>query len=213
VERRSFQLAPSDEIDLAGIKLVAERRRSIELHELLRRWLGWSLDRLQKVDRAFREVCEAAHLRIALVLRGDGSLTGIAHRLHRATLGGRPFVALGPDERGMEGLERAITGTLCLDASKLPSDLRFVILNLRTPDTCVRLVACANSMGSIDGLAARFRASLRSGSLRWRRVPARSIVCSRLTPSMRRKNSAQVIPDSGHGTSKGPRQRHLDLRG
>jgi hypothetical protein len=55
----------------------------------------------------------------------------------------------------MEGLERAITGTLCINASKLPHDLHLVILNLRTPDTCVRLVVCADNAESIDRLAAR----------------------------------------------------------
>jgi hypothetical protein len=154
-ERRSFQLAPGDEIDLTGITLIAESRRSTELHDLLRRWLGWSTARLRDVDRAFREVRELAHLRAALILRGDGSLTGLARRLHRAMLGERPFVALGPAERGMAGLERAITGTLCLNASELPHDLPLVILNLRTPDTCVRLVACAGRADSIDELAAR----------------------------------------------------------
>jgi hypothetical protein len=154
-ERRSLQLAPGDEIDLAGITLIAESRRSTELHDLLRRWLGWSAARLGEVDRALREVREVAHLRAALILRGDGSLTGVAHRLHRATLGERPFVALGPDERGMEGLERAVTGTLCINASELPHDLHLVILNLRTPDTCVRLVACADRADSIDELAAK----------------------------------------------------------
>jgi hypothetical protein len=154
-ERRSFQFAPGDEIDLTGIKLIAESRRSMELHDLLRRWLGWSTAHLAEVDRAFREVREAAHLRTALILRGDGSLTGIARRLHRATLGARPFVALGPDERGMEGFERASAGTLCINASKLPRDLHLVVLNLRTPDTCVRLVACADNSESIDGLATR----------------------------------------------------------
>jgi hypothetical protein len=154
-DRRSLQLAPGDEIDLTGIKLIAESRRSMELHDLLRRWLGWSTARLDEVDRAFREVREAAHLRAALILRGDGSLTGIARRLHRVTLGERPFVALGPGDRGMEGLELAITGTLCINASKLPRDFHLVVLNLRTPDTCARLVACADNSASIDGLATR----------------------------------------------------------
>src|SRR5690606_33210763 len=69
-------------------------------------------------------------------------------------LGERPFVALGSDERGLEGLERAINGTLCINASDLPHDLHLVIINLRTPDTCVRLVACADSSESVDKLAA-----------------------------------------------------------
>lgn len=154
-QRRWFQLAPGDEIDLTGIKLVAESHRSMELHDLLRRWLGWSTARLGDVDRAFREVREVAHLRAALILRGDGSLTGIAQRLHRATLGERPFVALRPGEHGMDGLERALTGTLCINASELPHDLQLVILSLRTPDTCVRLVVCTGNSESIEGRCAR----------------------------------------------------------
>jgi hypothetical protein len=55
-ERRSFQLAPGDEIELGGITLVAESPRSMALHDLLRRWLGWSTARLGEADRALREV-------------------------------------------------------------------------------------------------------------------------------------------------------------
>jgi hypothetical protein len=152
-QRQSFQLAPGDEIDLGGITLLAESRRSTELHDLLRRWLGWSTVRLGEVDRALREVREMAHLRAVLILRGDGSLTGVARRLHQATLGERPFVALGPRERGLEGLDRAIYGTLCINATKLPPDFPLVLSHLRTPDTCVRLVACADSPKSVAELA------------------------------------------------------------
>jgi hypothetical protein len=148
-ERRSFQIAPGDEIELGGLMLIVESRRSIELHDLLRRWLGWSTARLGDVDRAFREVREMAHLRAALILRGDGSLTGVARRLHRVTLGERPFVAVGPKERGLEALDRAMNGTLYINASKLPRDLPNVITNLRTPGTYVRLVAYADSSKSV----------------------------------------------------------------
>ncbi len=154
-ERRSFQLAPGDEIEIGRITLIAESRRSTELHDLLRRWLGWSTAHLGEVDRALHEVRDMAHLRAALILRGDGSLTGVARRLHRVTLDERPFVALGPNQSGLEGLDRAINGTLCIKASALPRDLHLVITNLRTPDTCVRLVACADSSESVDELVGK----------------------------------------------------------
>ncbi len=144
-ERRSFQLAAGDEIELGGITLLAESCHSMALHDLLRRWLGWSTARLGEADRALREVREMANLRATLILRGEGSLAGVARRLHRATLGARPFVMLGPADSGLQGLDRAIGGILCVDARGLPRDMRLVIVNLRTPDTRVRLVVCADS--------------------------------------------------------------------
>lgn len=144
-ERRLFQLAPGDEIELGRITLIAESIRSMELHELLRRWLGWSTSCLGGVDRALREVREMANLRAALLLRGAGPLTGVARRLHRITLGHRPFVPLDPNRSGAEGLARALSGMICLDARRLPRDIHAVLANFRVPDMRVRLVACVDS--------------------------------------------------------------------
>ena len=36
------------------ITLIAESGRSMELHDLLRRWLGWSMSRLGEIDRTLR---------------------------------------------------------------------------------------------------------------------------------------------------------------
>ncbi|HWO25747.1 MAG TPA: hypothetical protein VNO30_43710 [Kofleriaceae bacterium] len=94
-----------------------------------------------------------ANLRAALILRGAGSLVGVARRLHRAVLGDRPFVSLGPDQRGEQALDWAVNGMLCVDARGLPRDIRAVIANLRTPDRRVRLVACADSAESVAELA------------------------------------------------------------
>jgi FHA domain len=105
-ERRSLQLAPGDEIKLGGLTLIAESSRSMELHALLRRWLGWSASRLVEADRALSKVREMANLRAALILRGAGPLVGIARRLHRVVLGNRPFVSLGPNDRGEQALDR-----------------------------------------------------------------------------------------------------------
>jgi hypothetical protein len=156
--RRSFQLAPGDEIELGGIMLIAESERSIELHELLRRWLGWSPSRLVEVDRALSAVREMANLRATLILRGAESLVGVARRLHRVVLGDRPFVSLGRNERGVDGLDRAANGMLCLDARRLPPDIQAVLanLNLRALDMRVRLVACADSVESAADLATCF---------------------------------------------------------
>jgi hypothetical protein len=153
-ERRSFQLAPGDEIELGGITLVAESPRSMALHDLLRRWLGWSTARLGEADRALREVREMANLRAALIVRGAGALAGVARRLHRAVLDDRPFVLLGPADSGLQALDRASGGTICVDARGLPRDMRQVAANLRMADTRVRLVVCADSPESAAGVAA-----------------------------------------------------------
>jgi hypothetical protein len=154
-DRRAFQLAPGDELELGGVTLIAESRRSIELHELLRRWLGWSAARLAEVDLALRAVREMAHLRAALILRGEGPLHGIARRLHRAILGDRPLAALGSGELGVEALDRAVDGLLCLDARALPSDLPQVVAALRTPRLRVRLIAFAQTRAAAARIAAR----------------------------------------------------------
>jgi Inner membrane component of T3SS, cytoplasmic domain len=105
--RISFQLVPGDEIAIGGITLLAESHRSIELHALLQRWLGWSMSCLGNVDRALCAVREMANLRAALFLNGAGPLVGVARRLHRLTLGDRPFVSLGRSECGEQELDRA----------------------------------------------------------------------------------------------------------
>jgi pSer/pThr/pTyr-binding forkhead associated (FHA) protein len=152
-DRRVFQLAPGDEIELGGITLIAESRRSVELHELLRRLLGWSAARLGEVDRALRMVREMANLRAALILRGEGPLHGVARRLHGVTLGDRPFVVLGGKERGEAGLDRAVNGMICVDARALPRDIHQVIAGFRMPDLRLRLMAFADSVSAAAEIA------------------------------------------------------------
>lgn len=144
--RLSFPLAPGVQLGLGGVTLLAESRRSIELHAFLQRVLGWSAPRLADVDRALAAVRDLANLRAGLILRGEGSLLGVARRLHRLTLGAeRPFVARAPDEPGVHALDRAPNGMLCLDAEALPGDLHQVIAGLRLPDARVRLVVTART--------------------------------------------------------------------
>jgi hypothetical protein len=149
--RRSIQLTPGDEIELGGITLIAESRRSMELHELLRRWLGWSASRLVEADRALREVRAMANLRTALVLCGVGGLVGVARRLHRVTLGDRPFIPLGRNENA---LDRARNGTLYIDAREPRRGLRAALANLHPLDLRVHLVACVDSPKAVADLAA-----------------------------------------------------------
>ena len=105
-------------------------------------------------DRSYApRVRDMTNLRAALVLLGAGSLAGVAQRLHRVTLGDRPFVSLGSNEHGEQALDRAANGMLCIDVRGLPRDIRAVTDNLRTPDARVRLVACADSAEFVAELA------------------------------------------------------------
>jgi pSer/pThr/pTyr-binding forkhead associated (FHA) protein len=154
-DRRMFQLAPGDEIELGGITLIAESRRSMALSLLLRRLLGWSgPEPWRRVDGAFREVREMAHSRTALILHGEGSLLGVAHRLHRLTLGDRPFVALGPGDSMTDALEMAVGGMVFVEARHLPRDLGPLAARLREPAVSIRLVAGAANAAEPGALAA-----------------------------------------------------------
>lgn len=152
--RRSIQLAPGDEVELGGLTLIAESRHSMELHELLRRWIGWSASRLVEVDRALREVRAMANLRTALILRGPGGLIGVARRLHRVTLGDRPFIPFGWNNGDEQGLDQAINGTLYIDARGPRHVLRAASANFRALHPRVRLVACVDSTKSVAELTA-----------------------------------------------------------
>jgi hypothetical protein len=146
-ERKSFPVAPGVEIELGGVKLIAESQRSIELRELLSVFLGWSPSRLEDGDRALRAVRQMASLRTSLVLRGDGSLLGVVRRIHELILGDRcPLVVLEPGELGVPALARATGGLLYVDARSLPADIRLVVVSLRLSATRVRLILGANSI-------------------------------------------------------------------
>ena len=152
-DRRLFQIVPGDELELGGVTLIAESRRSAELHELLRRLLGWSADRAEEVDRALRAVREMANLRAVLILHGEGDLSGVARRLHQVTLGDRPCVVLGKRERGTSGLRRAGDGMLHVDAGALPQDAKDLVAGLRAPTSRVRLVVGAATAAAAAQLA------------------------------------------------------------
>jgi hypothetical protein len=126
----------------------------MDLHELLRRWLGWSASRLGEVDRALRDVRAMANLQTALILRSAGGLVGVARRLHRITLGDRPFIALGRSEDRKQCLDRALDGMLYVDTRDLGGGLGAVLADPRAADHRIRLVTRADSPKSIAKLAA-----------------------------------------------------------
>ena len=156
--RRAILLTPGDEIELGGITLIAESERSIKLHALLQKWLGWSAARLVEVDHALREVRAMASLRTALILHGAGDLVGIARRLHQITLGDRPFVPFA----SKADLDRAWGGTFYIDARESTSRARQTLANLNRADLRVRLMAALDSTGPVADLAMHSRIAMLS---------------------------------------------------
>lgn len=139
LQQYTARLTPGMLIGVGGVTLIAESRRSSELHGFLSRLLGWGWndEREAVVERAFQDLrkaqmqCEP----IRLHSTGEGTLTAIAADLHRHLFSpDAPFVMCDyrrqsgdKDARSPaneEDLSRAIAkargGTLCVRAHRLP---------------------------------------------------------------------------------------------
>ena len=158
-KRSTIALVPGVEIGIGGVTLIAESARSVQLRNFLARVLGMDPSRAEVVDRAFRAVRLAAARRTALVLSGNGDLVPLAHTIHRRARGDdRPFIVCDPRRRsgeatvrsaqnaasGLEGLEAAAGGSLCVRSRRLPHDFHDVLRVLRSPSLQVQLVVCAD---------------------------------------------------------------------
>jgi hypothetical protein len=86
-----------------------------------------------------------ASLRSVLMLRGDGDLSGVARKLHHATLRDRPWVVRAAGESGLTALRRANDGMLYLDARTLPRDVKPMAASLRSSTARTRLVVAAST--------------------------------------------------------------------
>jgi hypothetical protein len=151
--RAASAITPGTEIRLGGVVLVAESQALIALRDLLRRWLGWDDERRADVDRALRAVREAFAERVPLFLCGDGDLGSIAARLHRQTLGSRPFVVQTKADDLQSSFARASRGTLCIEVTGKPLALASAIATARTRSDSVRLTLCAPTFDSVAPLA------------------------------------------------------------
>lgn len=156
--RSEIMLEPGLEIGIGGLTLVAESVLSVALREFLARLLGWSSDRDECVDHALRSIRMSATRRAPLVLYGEGDLVPTARSIHRHTRGfDRPFIVCDPRRqrvratvrsaenysRGLEALGAAAGGTLCVRRKRLPADFRALMEALRSPDSQVQLMVCA----------------------------------------------------------------------
>jgi hypothetical protein len=167
--RAAVHLAPGVELGVGGFTLIAESPMLTGLRDVLERLLGWSEDRRESVDLALRSVRIAAARRESLHICGEGDLISVARFLHRCTLGdARPFIVCDPRRRraepnaraatnydnGIEALEAAAGGTLCVWQSRQPDDFDQVLQAWRKPTSRVQLVVCTHSLQPSDPLLA-----------------------------------------------------------
>jgi hypothetical protein len=126
--------------------MLAESPMLCALQALLARFIGWSDERHEDVDRALYSLRVAATYREPLLLCGPGNLVSVARLLHGHALGDRPFVVCGPQESGLNALTAASGGTLCVWRDKLPADFDEVVAAVRGAASRVLLVICAHAL-------------------------------------------------------------------
>lgn len=156
-----FPLTPGIEIRIGGITMVAESPRLRELREVLKRLIGWGAERSEDVDLALRSIRMAVMHREPLLLCAPNANISIARLLHQHAIGpDRPLVVCDPRRvaraeetvraapnyaRGLEALEAATSGTLCVWRWRLPPDFAEVEELRRKPDARVLLIVCSTS--------------------------------------------------------------------
>lgn len=140
---------------IGSLKIVAEGQREIEIRALLLRMIGFR--ELQAVDNALQIVRAAIDGYKPITLCGQGDLVPLAHALHRRMLGkDRPFVvstrtrgdtdetvrAAKNFQRGLDALQAAATGSICVVEGKLPADIDALLKSIADPATRVHLFVC-----------------------------------------------------------------------
>jgi len=161
--REPCVLEPGVEIGIGGVVLIAESERWIALRGFCARILGWTSERMVLVDEMLRSIRLAARLRTPLRLGGESDMVPVAHALHRYTHGdSRPFVLCDPRRRdveesvravanhevGLEALEAARGGSLCMRAERPPHDIAEVLRRVREQDARVQLIVCSKTRGA-----------------------------------------------------------------
>jgi hypothetical protein len=144
-ERRlSIELRPSIEIEIGGIRLIAESARLRALRAYLSRIIGWGAERLDDIDHAIQAVRTMATRRATLILCGAGELGRVAERLHHMAVGpDRPFIACGRADSAKA--DPANSGTFCFVDDTLPDDFAEIAAKLTASDAKSRLVVCSPS--------------------------------------------------------------------
>jgi hypothetical protein len=154
-------LSPGSEIEIGGIRLIAESRRLVALREILTRLIGWAPERGPEIDLAIRAVrISALYHQPLLICGSDGDVVSAARLLHHHTLGAeRPFILCPPRRSLSSGPRQAIVihdprkalkaatgGTLCMWKGSQPDKLA---ASVPLPVLHARLVVCTRQRTDI----------------------------------------------------------------
>ena len=138
------------------------------LRSFCARIIGWDDERAGAVEHAVRSLKLAMDQCMALVLLGCEDLVPIAHALRRRMRGDwQPFIIADPRRgkalatvrspanhmNGLEALQAARGGSLCVRAARLPKDFSSVVRQMRDamialprdPENSVQLIVCADA--------------------------------------------------------------------
>lgn len=151
-------LEPGMEILIGGVAVVAESNRFAVTRAFLSRILGRAAEQATTVEAALRSLRLAATHRKEIVLCGSDDMVALARSLHRRFLGpDRPFVVCDPSREslgeenvrsaasyatGLEALEAARGGSVCVKNSPRPPDFDRLRTAMLDPDVRAQLFIC-----------------------------------------------------------------------
>jgi hypothetical protein len=128
-----------------------------ELRAFCARLLGWSPERVGVVDDAMKTLFTAFVRKIPVALSGESDLVPIAYSLHRRLLGAaHPFVVCDPQRHrgegsvrsppnrrtGLQALQAAANGSVCLRSNRLPTDFELFMESLQQSRHAVIVFVC-----------------------------------------------------------------------
>ncbi|HEX4354270.1 MAG TPA: hypothetical protein VHZ95_15180, partial [Polyangiales bacterium] len=163
-------IEPGSEIAIGRVTLIAESMRSIVLRTFLSRVIGWTDDRLHDIDFALRSIRITSARRAPLALYGNDDLVSIAYDIHRLAFGElKPFVLCDPERttkdrirRGVsvlkaaaEAIDAAAGGSICVWATRRPSEFPDLARRLALPSTVAQLVIVGRDAGSVESYGAK----------------------------------------------------------
>lgn len=127
---RGFIVRPGIEIGLGSLRLIAESTQLLGLLAVLRRFLGWAVEKRDDVDQALRTLRDWAAQRADLIVVGDGDLMPVVRRLHNLVIGADvSFTWYAPEQHANDAaaaVKASTTGTLCVDAHRQADALALI---------------------------------------------------------------------------------------
>jgi hypothetical protein len=151
---RACVLRPGLEVRLGELRLIAESMELVGLLSVLRRCLGWAVDRQEHVDQALQSLRAWAAQRTELIIVGDGNLCPVVRRWHNLVIGAEvPFAWYEPADGVTDAaavVKAAAMGTLCVATKKHQAEAMVVVEHVHGTEYAARpqLVLCTADLTS-----------------------------------------------------------------